>query len=113
MPGPIEDLISEALQHAIHIEQWDVAARLCEALHAHTTPRTQPADTVRVPLLGQTRSEAPRTAYPGCRCPRNDAGRVGTAPDCPIHQPGAAGLHAVPTERLEQQWPDPDARPRY
>jgi hypothetical protein len=56
---------------------------------------------VRVPMVGRTRDEAPRTAHPLCICPRNGAGRIGTDPGCPIHQPGAAGLHAVPTERIE------------
>lgn len=64
---------------------------------------------VRVPMRGQTHDEQPRTAHPLCRCPRNDAGRVGTAPDCPIHQPGAAGLHDVSTERLDPR----DVTPGY
>jgi hypothetical protein len=97
----LEQHIRIALTDALGIEAYDVAGHLLHALHAHTAPRTPLADTVRVPLISQTRSEAPRTAHPLCICPRNDAGRVGTDPGCPIHQPGAAGLHAVPTERIE------------
>jgi hypothetical protein len=106
----LERMIKDALSEALGVEAYDVAGHLAHALHAHTTTRAAAAltaDTVSVPLIGQTRTEAPRTANQLCICPRNGAGRIGTDPRCPIHQPGAAGLHAVPTEQLNvRHFPD-------
>lgn len=54
---------------------------------------------VQSDAVGQRRPDADTVTFlPGCLCPRNAAGRIGTDPRCPMHQPGAAGLGDAATE---------------
>lgn len=95
----LEDLIREALGFAMDLDQLDVAGHLAHALHAHVSAvehRITPAPVNAVQLRP--------TADDGCRCPAvmttHGPRRVGYAPQCPVHTPGAPGLGEAPTERL-------------